>query len=123
MAAAVKGYSYAADWAHIVHGLHATLLALGVRAWFEYVRTDANASDKPSREDLSTARYALGEVMGEAITGRLDSEPIGSLGPARRERLARSGCGLDRSIGFSSGGPAPTGVQGLGRRMPALLAA
>ena len=45
----------------IVHGLHATLLALGVRAWFEYVRTDANISDKPSREDLSAARYALGE--------------------------------------------------------------
>ena len=68
VAAAVKGYSYAADSARIVHGLHASLLALGVRAWFEYVRTDANVSDKPSREDLSTACYALGEVMGEAIT-------------------------------------------------------
>ena len=79
VAAAVKGYSYAADSARIVHGLHASLLALGVRAWFEYVRTDANVSDKPSREDLSTACYALGEVMGEAITGRLDSVPVGSV--------------------------------------------
>ena len=70
VAAAVKGYSYAADSARIVHGLHASLLALGVRAWFEYVRTDANVSDKPSREDLSTACYALGEVMGEAINHR-----------------------------------------------------
>ena len=81
VAAAVKGYSYAADSARIVHGLHASLLALGVRAWFEYVRTDANVSDKPSREDLSTACYALGEVMGEAITGRLDSVPVGSVLP------------------------------------------
>ena len=63
VAAAVKGDSYAADSARIVHGLHASLLALGVRAWFEYVRIDANVSDKPSREDLSTACYALGEVM------------------------------------------------------------
>ena len=70
-----------ADSARIVHGLHASLLALGVRAWFEYVRTDANVSDKPSREDLSTACYALGEVMGEAITGRLDSVPVGSVLP------------------------------------------
>ena len=81
VAAAVKGYSYAADSARIVHGLHASLLALGVRAWFEYVRTDANVSDKPSREDLSTACYALGEVMGEAITGRLDSVPVASVLP------------------------------------------
>ena len=56
-----------------------------MRAWFLYVRTDANVSDKPSREDLSTACYALGEVMGEAITGRLDSVrnsvPVGSVLP------------------------------------------
>ena len=63
----------------MLHGLHASLLALGMRAWFEYVRTDANVSDKPSREDFSTACYALGEVMGEAITGRLDSVPVGSV--------------------------------------------
>ena len=40
------------DSALIVQAIHATLAGLGADVWFEYVRTDANVADRPSREDM-----------------------------------------------------------------------
>ena len=59
VAASAKGCSSAIDSARIVHAMHATLAGLGVDAWFEYVRTDANVSDAPSREDMSNGGYGV----------------------------------------------------------------
>ena len=96
VAAAVKGYSKAVDSARIVHALHATMAGLGIRAWFEYVRTDANVSDKPSREDLSEMRYALGEEVSAAVRASLVSEPVPCILPDVSDwsRLAAEWIGL-----------------------------
>ena len=95
VAAACKGYSGAPDSARIVHALHATLAGLGVRAWFEYVRTDANVSDKPSREDLSATRYGLGECMGDSLREELVSEPVESVLPTAAQLDGASSYWLD----------------------------
>ena len=45
------------------------------------MRTDANVSDKPSREDLSELRYALGEEVSAAVRASLVSEPVACVLP------------------------------------------
>ena len=75
--------------------MHATLAGLGVRAWFEYVRTDANVSDRPSREDLSAVRYALGECMVDAIGAELVSAPVASVLPTAGQLDGASSYWLD----------------------------
>ena len=40
-----------------VHAFHAFTAGLGVRLWFEYVRSKANVSDAPSRDDLTGQFY------------------------------------------------------------------
>jgi hypothetical protein len=76
VAAAVKGFSASPDSACIVQALHATLLALGARVWFEYIRTDANVSGEPSRVDLTGVRYALGEDVAGGLRALVTSEPV-----------------------------------------------
>ena len=44
-----KGYSGVPDSARLVHAFHAFCLGSQVRVWFEYVPTDANPGDEPSR--------------------------------------------------------------------------
>ena len=95
VAASCKGYSGATDSARIVHAMHATLAGLGIRAWFEYVRTDANVSDKPSREDLSSVRYALGDCMSDAILAELVSVPAPSVLPTAARLAGASSYWLD----------------------------
>ena len=67
------------DSRRIVHAIHAMLAGLGVRAWFDYVRSKANVSDEPSRDaDLADS------VMRLASRGRrvmLASHPIDLLLP------------------------------------------
>ena len=67
VAALAKGYSSAIDSARIVHAAHATIAGLGADLWFEYVRTDANVSDEPSRVDLSGERYELGAQPSSGV--------------------------------------------------------
>jgi len=55
-----KGYSARPDSARLVHAFHALNLGLEARVWFEYVNTDANVSDAPSRDDLSISYYDFG---------------------------------------------------------------
>ena len=81
VAALVKGYSGQPDSARIVHAVHATLAGLEARAWFEYVRTDANVADEPSRVDLSGRTYALGAAMASGLGERLSSRPIPAVLP------------------------------------------
>jgi len=59
-AAVTKGYSGACDSARLVHALHAWMAGAGARVWFEYVPTDANPSDEPSRRvELADAEWAV----------------------------------------------------------------
>ena len=44
-----KGYSGAADSARVVNLYHACVAQLGVTPWLEYVHTDDNIADLPSR--------------------------------------------------------------------------
>jgi hypothetical protein len=76
VAALVKGYSSAIDSALIVQAVHATLAGLGADVWFEYVRTNANVSDEPSRVDLSYERYAIGADVAAGVQAFVTSEPV-----------------------------------------------
>lgn len=44
--------------------------------WFEYIRTDANVADEPSRADLSGARYELGAEPAAGIAAFTHSKPV-----------------------------------------------
>ena len=44
-----KEYSGVPDSARLVHAFYALCLGLQVRVWFEYVPTEANPGDEPSR--------------------------------------------------------------------------
>ena len=67
-----------------MYSTHATLAGLEADVWFEYVRTDANVADEPSRADLSGERYGLGANPAAGIAAFAESEPIG---PARPPEL------------------------------------
>ena len=90
-AALAKGYAGAPDSRKLVHATHAVLAALEVSVFFEYVRTDANVADAPSRQpELEAARYwILKRVVVRwrgrcfAKGGRLVSRPIACLMPER----------------------------------------
>ena len=55
----VHGYSGVPDSARIVHLFHAWNVGLGARPWFEFVPSEANPSDEPSRVDLSRCPLVL----------------------------------------------------------------
>ena len=50
LAASARGYAGAPDSRRLVHALHALLSGLRISAWFDYVRSEANISDAPSRD-------------------------------------------------------------------------
>jgi hypothetical protein len=49
-AGAYRGYSAAADLARVVSVMHARWASLGIDPWVEFVKSEANISDLPSRE-------------------------------------------------------------------------
>ena len=53
-----KGYYGEVDCARLVHAFHATTAAIDAIVWFEYVASEANIADLPSRGDFS--RWAHG---------------------------------------------------------------
>ena len=52
LAALVKGYSRAPHSCRIVHAFHALNLGFQSRVWFEYVASEANIGDLPSRDEF-----------------------------------------------------------------------
>ena len=54
--ALVKGYSGAPDSARVVNLYHACVAQLGLTPWLEYVHTDDNIADLPSRGDFALLR-------------------------------------------------------------------
>ena len=74
LAALAKGYSGVPDSAHLVHIFHAWAAAAGTSVWFEYVPTDANPADEPSR-DLSLACSAWRPAPGAL------SQPVACMQP------------------------------------------
>ena len=73
-----KGYSGAPDSARLVHMFHAWQAGSRSNVWFEYVPTDANPADEPSRvASLAQGRYVVGDIVSEAVDLRFP--PLGSL--------------------------------------------
>ena len=86
VAALAKGYSGSPDSGRLVHAFHATALGLGCSCYFEYVRSEANVSDVPSRMDLSGCVWDCG------LPGRgLVSRPVPALLPEARDWADRAG--------------------------------
>ena len=59
LSALTKGYSGVPDSARLVHLFHAWNAGARAQVWFEYVPTDANPADKPSRQDLSNRAWKV----------------------------------------------------------------
>ena len=85
VAAAAKGYSGVPDSVRIVHALHATLEGLGARVWFEYVRSEANVADLPSRVDMSDMIFDLADQFKDESLRGLRSEPVPCVLPEERD--------------------------------------
>jgi hypothetical protein len=84
MAALVKGYSGAPDSARIIHSFWALATGLRVVPWFEWVASDANVADWPSRGDC---KFAEAELRSEWCETELpDIDVWGSV----EEALARA---------------------------------
>ena len=74
----LKGYTSAPDSARLVHMFHAWQAGSRSNVWFEYVPTDANPADEPSRDaSLAQDRYVVGDIVSEAVDLRFP--PLGSL--------------------------------------------
>ena len=86
VAALAKGYSGSPDSGRLVHAFHATALGLGCACYFEYVRSEANVSDAPSRADLSGRVWDCG-LPGEGLV----SYPVPALLPEARDWADRAG--------------------------------
>ena len=76
-----KGYSGAADSARVVNLYHACVAQLGVTPWLEYVGTDDNIADLPSRGE-----YGLLQTLGGSGSFRVAVIPplssfVGPLAP------------------------------------------
>ena len=83
-----KGYSGAADSARVVNLFHACVAQLGITPWLEYVGTDDNISDLPSRGE-----WALLETLGGSGSFRTAVIPsvssfVGPLLPLFGRRVA-----------------------------------
>ena len=82
----VKGYCGAADSARLVNVFHTTISRLGIFPWIEYVGTDDNIADLPSRGEFELLRWLGGPNSyrpavfppRSAFTGLL--QPLNGLG-------------------------------------------
>ena len=76
LAGLTKGYSRVVDSAHIVHAFHAWNVAIGAHVWFEYVRSEANPSDEPSRNLELAATLSVGSGAGSHLPARPHAVPV-----------------------------------------------
>ena len=63
-----KGYSSRPDSARIIHSFYALVAHSRTDVWFEYVRTDANIADLPSRGQYD---YLVSELRSEGVVTRV----------------------------------------------------
>ena len=73
LAALTKGYSGVPDSARLVHAFHATNLTLAAQVWFEYIPSDSNPADEPSRRlDLENRIW----IVASDLRGSPRSSPV-----------------------------------------------
>ena len=82
-----KGYSGAADSARVVNLYHACVAQLNVTPWLEYVHTDDNIADLPSRGE-----YGMLQTLGGSGSFRVAVIPplssfVGPLAPLLGTRV------------------------------------
>ena len=76
-----KGYSGAADSARVVILYHACVAQLGVTPWLEYVHTDDNITDLPSRGEWGVLLTLGGSGSFRAAVIPSLSSFVGPLAP------------------------------------------
>ena len=76
-----KGYSGAADSARVVNLYHACVAQLGVTPWLEYVHTDDNIADLPSRGEWGVLQTLGGSGSFRAAVIPSLSSFVGPLAP------------------------------------------
>ena len=86
-AALSKGYSGVPDSARLVHAFHAHAAGLGCACYVEYVRSEANVSDRPSRTDLSAVWWDCGLGVDVGLL----SAPVVVVLPEERDWAAAAG--------------------------------
>jgi hypothetical protein len=72
---AVHGYANEPDMAAVTNSVHACDAALGIDSWWEWVPTDANVSDLPSREPSTWNEKARG-IMAK-LRARMAAQGFG----------------------------------------------
>ena len=77
----VKGYSGAPDSARIVNLYHSEVARLLVTPWLEYVHTDDNIADLPSRGDFDLLELLGGEGSFRTADVLVSSSFTGPLRP------------------------------------------
>ena len=83
-----KGYSGAADSARVVNLFHACVAQLGVTPWLEYVGTDDNIADLPSRGEWRLLLTLGGSGSFRAAVVPPVSSFVGPLLPLLGRRVA-----------------------------------
>ena len=78
MACRIKDYSSDVDSARLVHAFWGLACALEIDVWFEFVYSEANVADWPSRGWLSFAAELGAVVLGSSGAG--SASPIGRVG-------------------------------------------
>jgi hypothetical protein len=81
-AAAIKGSSSSASMARIVSAFHLQWLRLNIRPWIEFVNSEANLADDPSRGELDW-------IPGWALCAFPSPSPLQGLGVKMGSRAGR----------------------------------
>lgn len=91
LAALAKGYSGVPDSARLIHMFHAWAAAAGAAVWFEYVPTDANPADEPSR------RLELAGMGWRPVPGVV-SQPVACAQPPLQRLSAVDGWAREAAL-------------------------
>ena len=73
LAGIAKGYSSKPDSARIIHAFHALGVKLDVDTHFEYVASEANVADLPSRGEFEFLEHNLGSTLVPLTIPPLDT--------------------------------------------------
>ena len=94
VAALTKGYSGVPDSARLVHIFHAWCAGAQASVWLEYVPTQPNPADAPSRDPaLASAPFRPAPGVVSRPVGRLIFPPLGALDrPGAWLEEARAAC-------------------------------
>ena len=89
MACLIKDYSADLDSARLVHAFWGLACALEIDVWFEFVYSEANIADWPSRGRLGFAEELGARVVKRVVLPRSDAWSFADSVPDRPAKRAR----------------------------------